>query len=128
MLNEKNSVLSAVLGICVRTIVNLLVVFLLYESLVQSYSFSYMLFADVPYMSGQNSMVTITIDEGVSTWEIARLLYDNKIINDQYIFIARAYLGKYSNRMKAGSYAVDSTMSPETLCKIFCGIQSEESS
>lgn len=128
MLNEKNSVLSAVLGICVRTIVNLLVVFLLYESLVQSYSFSYMLFADVPYMSGQNSMVTITIDEGVSTREIARLLYDNKIINDQYIFIARAYLGKYSNRMKAGSYAVDSTMSPETLCKIFCGIQSEESS
>lgn len=128
MLNENESILNAVLGISIRTISNLLIIFLLYESLVQSYSFSYMLFADVPYISGQNSLITITIDEGESVKELAQDLYDNKIIENQYIFLARAYLGKYTDRMKAGSYAINSTMSPDTLCRTFCGIQSEESS
>ncbi len=128
MLNEKNSVLRSVLNICIRTIWNLLMIFLLYESLVQAYSFSYTLFSDTPYMVGQNSLVTITLEEGMSAKEIAEVLYDNRIIGDPKLFIARAYIGKYANRMKAGSYAVNSMMSPEDLCKTFCGIQSEETS
>lgn len=128
MLNENKSIAAAILSISLRTIANIMIVFFLYESLVQSYTFSYKLFADVPYMAGQNSLVTVTIDEGESAKEIAQVLYDNRIIEDKYIFLIRAYIGKYTDRMKAGSYAVDSTMSPETICKIFCGIQSEETS
>lgn len=127
MLNEKNSVVSVVLSICIRTIVNLMIIFFMYEVLVQSYSFSYMLFADIPYMSGQNSPITITVEEGENAKDIARELYDNRIIENQYIFLARAYLGKYSGKMRAGSYAVSSTMSPDTICRMLCGMQTEQS-
>lgn len=128
MLNEKNSVLRSVLEICIRTILNLLMIFLLYESLVQAYSFSYTLFSDTPYMAGQNSLITVTIEDGMSAKDVAEVLYENKVIGDPYIFVARAYIGKYANRMKSGSYAVNSMMSPDELCKAFCGIQSEEES
>ncbi|MGN0438727.1 MAG: endolytic transglycosylase MltG [Lachnospiraceae bacterium] len=128
MLNEKRSIAGAILSICLRTVANLMIVFLLYESLVQSYTFSYKLFSDVPYVSGQRSVITITIQEGESAKEIAQNLYDNKIIEDQYVFLTRAYIGKYTNKMKAGDYLVNCNMSPDTICKVFCGIQSEDAS
>ena len=127
MLKDNDSLLVSLLGIGFRTVVNLLIVFFLVEGFVSAYSFSYNLFTDVPYMAGHTSPVTVTIEEGESAGEVADTLYQNRIVEDKYIFLARAYLGKYTDKMEAGEYSVSSTMSPDTVCKLFCGIQSEES-
>lgn len=126
MLKDNDSLLFSILGIGLRTVVNLLIVFFLVDGFVWAYGFSYNLFTDVPYMSGQTEFITVTIEENESAKDIAEELYTAKIIEDKYVFLARAYLGRYTNRMQAGEYRVSSTMSPDTLCKKFCGIQSED--
>ncbi len=114
------------LRISLRMLINAMIVFVLVEGFIYSFHFSYAVFTDVPYMSGQNNMVTVTIQQGESATDVADMLYNNRIIENKYIFLARVYLGKYQNRIEAGTYNVNSTMSPDTICKLFCGIQSEE--
>lgn len=116
------------LRVSLRMLINIIIVFFLVEGFIYAYHFSYAVFADVPYMSGQNNMITVTIQEGESAKDVAVMLYNNRIIENEYVFLIRVYLGKYQNRIKAGTYNVNSTMSPDTICKLFSGIQSEDAS
>lgn len=126
MLNEKNSVLGTVLGISVRFIIDLMIIFLMYEMLVYSYTFSYSLFTDAPYLAGNTNNITITIEPEQSVFDMAEILYENRIVENKYLFVARAYVGKYNTKLRAGKYTLNSTMSPDTICRKMCGIQSEE--
>lgn len=123
---DNEGIFNGVLWLCIRTIINLILIFVLVRGLVLGYTFSYKLFVDVPYMSGNNENVVVTIEENALPGDVADMLYEKKIIEDKKIFLARVYIGRYSKRIRTGDYIVNSTMSPDTLCKMFCGITSEE--
>jgi UPF0755 protein len=126
MAKDNESTYAVVLGFCVRTLMNLLFLFVLVEGFVYAYHFSYTLFADVPASATSKSMVEITIPEGSSARDAALILRQNGVINNQYLFLARAYLGKYNQKIIAGSYTLGPGMSPDEICQAICGMQSED--
>lgn len=128
MTKDNRNTYTVVLGVCVRTLMNVLFVFLLLEGFTYSYHFSYKLFADLPTVAASAEKVNITISDGSSVKDVALLLEANGIIDDQYIFIARAYIGKYSTKIMAGTYTLGPGMTPDEICRMICGIQSEETS
>lgn len=125
MTGDKNSISGTILRISLRTLVNAILVFILVEGFVGAYYFSYKLFADYPYVATSQSVSKITISEGQSARDIAFMLEQSGIVEDQYLFLARAYLGKYNSRIQAGTYTLGPGMSPEEICKRICGLQSE---
>lgn len=129
MLKDANkSVAGTLLWGSLRALVNVTIVFLLVEGFLSSYQFSYQVFGDYPYAAGNATPMTITIEEGQSASDIADILYENRVVEGKYLFLARVYLGKYANRMQAGSHQVSAAMSPNEICKELCGIKSEASS
>lgn len=123
---DNEGIFNGIIGLCIRTIVNLVIVFVLVRGFVLGYTFTYRLFVDVPYMAGNNQSVTITIEDGESVSSLADTLYRDRIIEDKMTFLARVYIGRYDKKIKAGDYVINSTMSPDTLCRTFCGMVSEE--
>ena len=125
---DKKKIPFAILNILVRTLVNLMLLVLLYEGVTRTYYFTYKLFTDVPYVAASSERYTITIAEGQGVSEIGCLLEQNGIIDEQYIFVARAYIGKYHDKVKPGIYSLGPGMSPEEICKVICGEEVGEAS
>ena len=126
MAKDNENTYGVILGICVRVFINIVVVLILIEGFLYSYNFSYKLFADLPLVAGSSDVREITIVEGSTAKDVSILLEANEIIDNRYIFLARAYLGKYNQKIIAGKYYLGPGMSPDEICRMICGIQSEE--
>ncbi len=128
MTKDNQNTYTLVLGMCVRMLMNIVFVFLLMQGFTYSYHFSYNLFADLPAVAASSDTRNITINDGNSVKDVALLLETNGIVENKYIFLARAYIGKYHTKMRAGTYTLGPGMTPDEICKMICGIQSEETS
>ena len=125
--NKENAGLIFV-GIIFRTLFNAILIFALIEGFAYSYHFSYKLFSDIPYKAGSDQIMNITIDEGSSAKDVAMILDANGLVDGKYLFLARMYVGKYNNKIKAGTYVLGPGMSPDQICRCICCMKSEETS
>lgn len=128
MVRDKENISSTILWISVRTLMNVILAFILVEGFVSAYHFSYKLFSDVPYVAASQDTMSITIAEGASAVDVAELLQQSGIVESKYLFLARVYIGKYDNQIRTGTYILGPGMSPDGICRQICGIQSEDAS
>lgn len=105
---------------------NVLLVLIVVEGVTSVYFFSFKLFADHPYVATSSETMTVTIEAGNDVNMIGTVLEEMRIVDNRYLFIARAYLGKYNDKIQPGTYVLGPGMSPEEICKKICGVQSEE--
>lgn len=127
-MGEREKFSGIILGVSLRLLMNMMLVFFLVEGFVNSYHFSYKLFSDIPYMAGSSSEIGVTIAPGSSAYDVAELLDGLGIVDGKYLFLARAYLGKYQTKIIAGTYSLGPGMSPDTICRRVCGMKTEDES
>ncbi|MDE6761282.1 MAG: hypothetical protein K2J90_11480 [Lachnospiraceae bacterium] len=128
MLKDKESVTSIIFFMSIRILINAALLLVLVEGFVLSYRFSYKVFADIPYIAASADMKSITIEPGTEVKDIAALLDDFGIVEGKYQFLARVYLGKYDDRIVAGTYTLGPGMTPDEICRRICGLQSGDAS
>ena len=126
MAKDNENTYLAVLGACIRTLINIVFIFLLVEGYINAYHFSYKLFADLPAAAASQSVVNVTISEGSSAKDVSFLLENSGVVEDQYLFLARVYLGRYHAKIKAGTYSLGPAMTPDEICRVICGMKNEE--
>lgn len=125
---ENDKISKVILQISLRTLMNVVLLFILVEGFVYTYQFSYKVFADVPYMPASSDTVTITIESGSTAKQVANIMEGSRLVEDDKLILARLYLGKYNKKIIAGTYTLSPAMSADAICKKICGIQSEETS
>ena len=125
---ENDKISKVILQISLRTLMNVVLLFILVEGFVYTYQFSYKVFADVPYMPASSDTVTITIETGSTAKQVASIMEGSGLVEDDKLILARLYLGKYNKKIIAGTYTLSPAMSADAICKKICGIQSEETS
>lgn len=125
-MNKGVDLWKVILGIAVRTLINVMFIYGLFQGFVYSYQFSYKLFSDVPYKVGVHDVLSVEISEGSNARDVARLLEDCGVVENEYMMLARLYLGKYNNKIQAGTYKLEPSMTPEEICKCICGIKNSE--
>lgn len=123
---ENDRISKVILQISLRTLMNVVLLFILVEGFVYTYQFSYKVFADVPYMPASSDTVTITIESGSTAKQVADIMEGSGLVEDDKLILARLYLGKYNKKIIAGTYTLSPAMSADAICKKICGIQSEE--
>jgi len=127
-MREKENIYGRVFSVCFHFLLNLAFVYCLVQGYTYSYHFSYSLFGDLPKAVVKMADTPIVIENGKGAKEVAVLLEQNGIVDSRYIFMARAYIGKYNNKIVAGKYVLNASMTPDQICKIICGMQSEDAS
>lgn len=127
-MREKENIYGRIFSVCFHFLLNLAFVYCLVQGYTYSYHFSYTLFGDLPKSVVKMADTTVVIEEGKGAKEVASLLEQSGIVESKYLFMARAYIGKYNNKIVAGKYILNSNMSPDTICKVICGMQSEGTS
>lgn len=127
MTRDNDSITSKLLWFSLRTLINMMLLFVLVEGCIMAYQFSYELFADYPYIAASESVMKVNIDEGSAAVTVAGQLEQAGIVKNKYLFLARVYLGKYNNRIQAGTYTLGPGMTPDEICRKLCGVGSGDS-
>lgn len=128
MAGEREDTSKVILRISLRTMINIILLFILVEGFVWCYQFSYKVFADIPYIPASQEVMTVTIEQGENARQIALTMENSGVVEDDKLFLARLYLGKYNRKILAGTYQLSPGMTADAICKKICGMQSEETS
>lgn len=123
--NGKNTTLS-VLKFALGIMVNFVIVLALFEVYSSSYRFGYQLFINLPYVAGSTQEIKITISEGTDATEVSKLLEYSGIVENRYQIRIKMYLGKYEDRILAGTYILSPSMRPQEILDILSGKMAEE--
>lgn len=101
-------VFSYLLGVLLNVIFYAVVGFLLYFVVTNVYEFSYQVFGDRICEEAPGRDVTVTIEEGESSMEIAEDLAMNKLVINKYTFYLKVRLYEY--KIKPGKFLLNTSM------------------
>ena len=80
MAGEREDRSKVILQISLRTLINIILLFVLVEGFVWCYQFSYKVFADIPYVPASQNVMTVTIEQGENARQIALAMESNGIV------------------------------------------------
>lgn len=116
----------AIFGMMFRLLVTVIMIMLVYRLGIRAYNFGYEVFADIPaaYAPGINK--TVTIAEGTSKWELAKMLQEKGVVHDSGVFFVQLMLSEYKDDWKAGIYELNTSMHSEEIIDKLAGVSEEE--
>ena len=117
--------LRAVFFSVLRLAVNLIILYLLLQLFLFAYHFAYQVFANEAYQPKNKATVTVTVHEGASAMNIARVLEEEGVIVNKYTFILRYRFSKYNGQLKAGTYEVGPSMKTDDILAILSAEEPE---
>lgn len=71
-------------------------------------------------------VVEVTIADGVTAKKLASQLYEKGLISDEKIFYFQVKLSDYKDKVKAGTYSLNTGMKPTDMMKILAGISTTD--
>lgn len=93
----------------------------------KAYQFGYSVFSQETVSLSPGKDVAVTLDEGMSGMELARLLKEKGLVRDPYVFYVQLLLSDEKYDLKKGSYLLNTSQTAEEMLKILSGEAGTES-
>ncbi len=113
---EINKITGAVIAISIKLIVLALVVLLLYEGVSRGYEFGHEIFYASAVEETPGHDKAVTVKEGTSVIDAAKLLKDNGLIANEYSFIIQAEF--FNFKVNPGSYTFNTSMTSKEILQM----------
>ena len=120
------SIIKAVTGLVVKTVVSVAVVMLIYKGAMTGYEFGYRIFDQQPMTVGAGRDITVTITEEMSGKDISELFYERGLVENKLLFIAQYYLSEFQQDVKPGTYELNTSMTTEEMMEVMAPKNLEE--
>ena len=106
----------------VRFMISLLCVVLIAVGLVcagkWAYGFGYRVFTENPVQNAPGTDKSITISEDMSAKDMGNKLKEEGLIRDANLFVAQLKLSSYADKIKAGTYILNTSMTAKEMMQI----------
>lgn len=91
-----------------------------------TYEFGYDVFNQQAMSPGEGQEITVVINEGATSFDIARTLKNKGLVESSLVFWVQEKLSNYSGKMKAGTYLLSTAYTPTRIMSILAGEDDEE--
>ena len=115
---KTESRLKTALFYAVALLVDVLIVYIIVKGFSTAYSLSYEVFSDSSVNKGDISTVVVMIPPDSSTTSVSELLYENKLIKNKYVMMAKIKLGEYGGLIKPGKYVLSPSMTYDEIIRV----------
>ena len=105
-----------IISITVQIIICVVVVILIYHGAVTGFEFGISIFSSAAMTEAPGQDMIVIIEEGASAWDVGNLLEKKGLIQDEKIFFIQAIL--YKANLQAGTYTLNTSMTPEQILEI----------
>lgn len=124
-MNTKQMIL-AVLGMICRVAVAVLVIVIVYKGAVTAYDYGYRVFQEPPVAEKPGMDISVEITVGKSALQIGKILEDKGLIRDAKLFYVQNLLSHYKDKLRAGTYTLNTSMTMEEMMEIMSAQEPEE--
>ena len=109
----------------VKIVVIILVIMVVYRLGSMAYSYGERIFGEPPMESAPGTAIVITVGSEDSVREIADNLKAAGLIRDAGLFVLQERLAGYKEGVKAGTYTLNTSMTPEELIQTMAASSDE---
>lgn len=125
-MNTKQMIV-AVLGMICRVAVAVLAIVLVYKGAVIAYDYGYRVFQEPPVAEKPGADVQVEITVGKSALQIGEILESKGLIRDAKLFYVQNLLSHYKDKLRAGVYTLNTSMTMEEMMQIMSATEPDES-
>lgn len=86
-----------------------------------AYLYSYSVVADAAVDHAPGKDVSVTLSSDMTGKDVARLLERKGLVKDADIFRIQLKMAKYEDKLRQGSYVLNTSMTPKEMMKIMAG-------
>lgn len=86
-----------------------------------AYLYCYSIMSDAAVEQAPGKDVSVTLDSDMTVKDVAHLLERKGLVKDADIFRIQLKVGKYEDKLKRGSYVLNTSMRPKEMMKIMSG-------
>lgn len=116
-----------ILSLSLRIILFALIIIGIIKGGQMAYEFGLSVFLEEAVSEEPGRNITVMIEEGTSTSEIGKILEKKGLIRDHRLFYVQVKLSKYSNKLKPGTYTLNTSMTAREMMSVMSLEQTEES-
>lgn len=118
----------AVVETIIKVVVLVLAIMLIFKGITKAYDFGYRVFADKPMSSGTGRTITIGISEESDVKDVAAMLKEKGLIEDETLFYVQELLSSYHGKIKPGIYDLSTSMKVSEMLEIMSSGEDAETS
>lgn len=115
---EGRKLAKTIVMVSMKTLVLVLILVCLYFAGKTAYDFGVNIFDEKSMETGEGHEVSVTIPEGSSAMDIAKILESNNLVESATLFYTQARLSDYYNGFVAGTYTLSTSMTPTEIMEI----------
>lgn len=115
---KTKQMVMAFLGMILKVAVTIIVVFFVYKAALIAYDYGYRVFQETPVSAAPGMDVEVEITVGKSPLQIGEILEQKGLIRDARLFYIQNLLSKYKDKLQAGSYVLNTSMTMEEMMAV----------
>ena len=123
---EGRQIAGAVVGTVIKVVVTAVFLMFVYRYAVEAYDYGYRIFGEEPMDAEPGRDVTVTIGEYDSTQDVAEMLMQRGLIRDAKLFYVQNLLSNYKDKLQAGVYTLNTSMTMEEMMAVMSPVSEEE--
>lgn len=120
---KTQKVVLAVGMFILRLAILILVVVGVYRAGEFSYQYCYGIVSNVAMEPEPGKDVSVKVDDSMSVKDTAQLLERKGLVNDADIFRMQLKMNDYEDKLRAGSYILNTSMTPKEMMRVMAGEQ-----
>lgn len=109
---------GAVIEAVIKVIVIAVVVMFVFRTATTAYDFGYKVFADKPVSVSGGRTITVGIAESANVKDIAQMLEEKGLIEDERLFVVQELLSAYHGEILPGIYDLSTSMTAEEMLAV----------
>lgn len=106
---------STLLSALIKIAVAIWVVNFIYTKTIVMYDFGYRVFTEAPIAPAPGRDVTVSITEGKSKMDIAKMLEEKGLVRDHYLTFVQLFASEYKDNITPGAYTLNTSMTAEEM-------------
>lgn len=123
-MNARKAVLRVVF-ICLRVAIFVAIVLGIVYLGQTTYHYTHEIFSDEAFEEAPGKDVVIKISEEVSAKQLAKVLEEKGLIENAVVFQLKMKMADFDDTIKAGSYELNTSMTPSEMFKVLSGQDDE---
>lgn len=110
-----SNVISTIISALVKIAVAIWIINFIYTKTMEAYDFGYRVFTEEPVSPAPGREVTVSLTEGKSNMDIAKMLEDKGLIRDYKLGFVQILASEYREDLVPGVYTLNTSMTLEDM-------------
>lgn len=112
---ESGKLISAVLGMILKVVVTILVIYFIYTGAIFCYDYGYRIFTEPAVSAGEGRQVTVTLTDDMSATEIGEAFAQKGLTKDARLLALQYLFSEFRKEITPGVYEVNTSMTAEEM-------------